>query len=138
MKKLIWRLFAIAIMFFISKASFAQVTPKIVGGSNGNISQVPYQVLLNLNGTDGCGGVILSSEWIVTCGHCVFNDGTGTLYPLNDFTIYAGITDRSNKSSGQSRTINAIILAPGFNYDNAADDIALIHLSSPLTFNTNV
>jgi secreted trypsin-like serine protease len=131
-------LLAITILLCISEYSFAQITPKIIGGSNGNISQVPYQVLINLNGTDGCGGVIIAPDWIVTCGHCVFNPQTGTLYPFNEFTIYAGITDRTNKSSGQSRAIDAIIMAPGFNYNNATDDIALIHLSNPLTFNSNV
>lgn len=35
---------------------------RIIGGQNIDIDQAPWQVLFEINGMDGCSGVILSSE----------------------------------------------------------------------------
>ena len=115
-----------------------QVHPDIVGGGNINISQVPYQALLDVNGGDACGAVIISPNYVLTAGHCVFNEGTNTLWPLTSFVVYAGITDRTMKSSGQSRVADRIIIPANFNFATAAGDIAIIHLTVPLTYNANV
>ena len=87
MKIFLMRWAAFALIILHSTFLFAQVSPNIIGGSNANISQVPWQVLINLNGTDECGGVIIAPNWILTCGHCVYNLQTNSIDPLNEFTI---------------------------------------------------
>lgn len=93
---------------------------------------------MDVNGTDDCGAVIISPNYVLTAGHCVCAINTNTVLPLNDFVIYAGITDRTMKTSGQSRTTDRIILNPNYNFSTATSDIAIIHLSTPLNMNANV
>ena len=38
----------------------------IVGGVNTNINTVPWQILLEVNGQDICGGTIIAPNWILT------------------------------------------------------------------------
>lgn len=45
---------------------------RIVGGKPANISDVPYQVQLIVFGTLLCGGSIVSSEHVVSAGHCLY------------------------------------------------------------------
>ena len=115
-----------------------QVHPDIVGGGSINISQVPYQALLDVSGQDACGAVIISPSYVLTAGHCVVVQNTSTILPLTSFVFYAGITDRTMKTSGQSRTVDQIILNPNFVFHTATADIAILHLNTPLTFNANV
>lgn len=125
----------------LSIQSFAQVKPpknnqelpngpitNIVGGGNTNINVVPWQILLEIqtpNGIITCGGNIVAPSWILTAGHCT--DG----FQVNQLTVYAGITRRSQRNTGQVRTVTQIIRNPN-------EDISLIRLNSPLTYNTNV
>lgn len=138
MRKLIERV--LIFIFFYPTFTIGQIKPNIIGGQNGNISQVPWQVVIYINGNFACGGAIIAPQWILTCAHCTFNEQTLTQYPVNDFTIYAGITERSNLGSGQSSSVDGIILFPNYNYVTAVttNDIALIHLSTPFTYNSNV
>ena len=48
---------------------------RIVGGSNADISDYPWQVSLQRRSGSGwyhiCGGSIIDNRWIVTAAHCV-------------------------------------------------------------------
>lgn len=138
MRNLIGRL--LISLFFYPALSIGQVRPNIIGGQNGNISQVPWQAVIYVNGNFACGGVIIAPQWILTCAHCTFDEQTLTQNPVSDFTIYAGITQRSNLGAGQMGTVDEIILFPNYNYVSAitTNDIALMHLTTPFTFNSNV
>ena len=61
MKKLI---FSISIIYFSIGVLFAQ--QPITGGHQINISEAPWQVLLKLNGSYGCGGSIIAPNVILT------------------------------------------------------------------------
>ena len=129
-----------AFVFLQTLRSFGQITPSkdstnvklpdtpttnIVGGANTTINVVPWQILLEVGGIDACGGNIVAPGWILTARHCV--EGKS----LNQLKVYAGITRRSQKSTGQIRTVTQVIM-------NDDEDIALLRLNSPLTYNTNV
>ncbi len=118
---------------FLSTLSYAQIKPtkdrpglpdgpitNIVGGSVVNISLVPWQILLEVNGIDNCGGTIIAPNWILTAAHCV-NGRTA-----NQLKVYAGITLRSQKNTGQIRSVTQIIIHPGFNAATNDNDIALL------------
>ena len=125
----------------LSTRSFAQVNPpknsqelpdvpitNIVGGGNTTINAVPWQVLLEIqtpNGIVTCGGNIVAPGWILTARHCA------DPFPLNQLRVYAGITRRSQKNTGQVRTVTQVIFSP-------SEDMALLRLNLPLTYNTNV
>ncbi len=114
--------------------------PLIIGGSNTTIDQQPWQVLLTTNSyeADRCGAVILSDNWVLTAAHCVEShvSNPGLL------KIYAGVTNvqpgPTPLSGGQIITAAQVILHPGYNSSTQANDIALVRLATPLTFNGDV
>ncbi|KAG7167173.1 Trypsin-1-like 9 [Homarus americanus] len=109
----------------------------IVGGNNVTLGELPYQV--NLQDISYgfpyhfCGGSIKSELWVVTAAHCV--DDIDANNP--DFIqAVAGEVDQVvNEASEQVIILSRIIIHE--NYDGFAiiNDIALLKLSSSLTFN---
>ena len=125
---------------FMGRTTAQGITTFIVGGTDTDISQIPFQVSLEINGSPcvgmhGCGGAILNAEWIVTAAHCV--DGNT---PLSALTVHAGSTDQTDNTVGQRIAVDQIIIHPDWtgNVMPVGNDIALLHPVQPLCFNANV
>ena len=105
------------------------IVAKIVGGEAVRSQSWGWIVSLTYahNNQHFCGGSILSSTWILTAAHCVFQRDA------SDIIINAG----SNKlyDGTQQRQASKIILYPYYHRHTYANDIALILLSSPLDMN---
>lgn len=43
---------------------------RIVGGTVMDITQVPWQVSLQVRGSHICGGSIIGENWVLTAAHC--------------------------------------------------------------------
>lgn len=106
----------------------------IIGGQPINISNVPYQCAIfgetNGNIRFWGGGVILSENWILTAAHVV-TDANGQV-AANRLTIRTGSSD---VNSGTIVNVDQVIRHSG--YSARANDIALIHVSTPIVFNAN-
>ncbi|UOQ73463.1 trypsin-like serine protease [Hymenobacter cellulosilyticus] len=125
-------LFLMLVGLMLAPVAWAQdQKPDIVGGAPTTIDQVPWQVLMTINGLDGCGGSIIGSRWILTAAHCVANKSP------NDLRIYAGLTFRNQKGSGQMYTIEQILVHPNYNAGTHDNDVALLLLSSPISTSAN-
>ena len=108
---------------------------RIVGGNNAP-APIPWQVHIHYKRYGfACGGTILDEETILSAAHCMF--------PLSDPADYiaAGIK-REGSSGGQNIDVKEVIIHPQYNesrvvaqYDN---DIAILKLKGPLTFNADV
>lgn len=61
---------------------------RVVGGTESEGGEWPWQVSLRLNGTQWCGGSILSERFIMTAAHCF--DAEITSVRPSDWEIYAG------------------------------------------------
>ncbi|XP_076107524.1 chymotrypsin-like serine proteinase [Mytilus galloprovincialis] len=110
---------------------------KIVGGSDADISEYPWQVSLQLRSSGSwyhiCGGSIINRNWVVTAAHCV--DGSAT----NNLRIAAGTTELSD-TSRTVRTLSRIIMHPSYSGSAAGypNDIALLELSQALSLGGNM
>ena len=119
------------------KEAIKRRNSKIAGGSNAP-APIPWQVHVHFQKfgrQKKCGGTILDKETILSAAHC--------FYPLSWFYGYieAGIK-LEGSLEGQKIDIKEIIMHPLYNgsrkvakFDN---DIALLKLKEPLTFNAYV
>jgi secreted trypsin-like serine protease len=105
----------------------------IIGGTEPNPGDWPWQAQLTIPGYDHwCGGSLLSPSWVLTAGHCV--DGR----TASEFTVVLGEHDRNvTETTEQTRSVDEIVLHPSYRV-GTKNDIALLHLSSGVTFNEAV
>jgi Trypsin len=120
----------------------------IVGGSQIAIAQAPWQVfvvtLIPLGKEEGlellCGGSVIDETHVVTAGHCMFNPETGSRVPPEDVLIVAGTSDFARSETGEQQAeVAAVRVHPYFEYAlgaGAPDDVAVLDLFKPLTFNS--
>lgn len=112
---------------------------EIVGGTNANIANHPWQVSFqSSSGAHFCGGSIIGDSWILTAQHCVDGAGAAFTSPAS-VRVAAGASNLSSMSaSGQIRNVDEIVPYPGYVDTSAGKDVALLHLATPLTLGANV
>lgn len=101
-------------------------TGRIVGGHDVAIEDVPYQVSLQVYGFGFCGGSIVSTDWILTAGHCVES------YQPESITVRAG-TNRMSKG-GSIHSVEKIIKHENYRIcpqGIPCNDIAVMKLNEP-------
>merc|ERR1712110_135937 len=102
---------------------------RIVGGFEAEENQWPWQVALFIDNAWFCGGSIISENYIMTAAHCA----DGASY----FDIMAGAHNVRASSEPHRVEITSYNgwTHPGWNHNTLENDIALIELPSPLSFN---
>ncbi|KAI5092630.1 vitamin K-dependent protein C precursor, partial [Silurus meridionalis] len=112
--------------------SFEGLKPWLFGGEVGKRGESPWQALiLNAASEFHCGGVLLDEVWVLTAAHC--------LQGFIRFSVRLGDYKRF-KFEGSEVTISVVktIPHPQFNRRTADNDIAMLRLASPVTFNTYI
>merc|ERR1719219_3181406 len=101
-------------------------------------SPIPWQAHMREGSPTGgfsffCGGTILDATTILTAAHCYHgNDLTATNY-----FIAAGATNVQD-GSAQFSFVESITLHENYNPNNINNDVAILKLKTPLTFNDKV
>jgi len=120
----------------------AKPTNRIIGGVETSTADYPFLVSVQ-TATKGssdflhiCGGSIYNENFIITAAHCV---QVIDFISLFDIRIIAGDQDL-NVDSGDEQIVSVkeVTVHPDFSPLNFQNDIALLELETPLSFNARV
>lgn len=125
-------LFLIALLVLVPPgiAGAAQVEPRIVGGTQVQEGDYPWQVaLLSAGGSQYCGGTLIAREWVLTADHCwpalterarvksVYRHSGGEVYDIAEVV-------RHPQADGREDPVGHV---PSLRYD-----VNLVRLSAPV------
>ena len=111
--------------------------PRIVGGENAAVGEIPWQVVV-YPGPFLCGGSLIDPQWVVTAAHCAVDNNDNPVNPAT-VNVVAGEYNRSQSDgTEQQRTVDLVVVHP--NYDPASfdNDIALLRLTTPVVIGPSV
>ncbi|XP_063228222.1 trypsin-1-like [Bacillus rossius redtenbacheri] len=104
---------------------------RIMGGSNAEIEKFPYVVSMFMekeNVTFGCGGSIISHNWVLSAAHCTIGYSVVKLHVGSINLVFA----ETDHLSAQ------IINHPDFNSIFLYNDISLIKVAPPFVYSATV
>jgi uncharacterized repeat protein (TIGR01451 family) len=109
--------------------------PRIVGGQDADVGEWPWQVRLSIFPGIGCGGTIISENWVLTAAHCVVQQQV--VVPASWVTVIASM-HKISVGGDQVVLVDLIVVPSAYSGTTLDTDYALLHLASSITFNSNV
>jgi len=99
---------------------------RIIGGKEAEPNQYPWQVALFTDDKYFCGGTLIGDQWVLTAGHCAAH---------SKFQVIAGAHNWQNTAEPHRQDIISYeaYIHPG--YSRTINDLALVKLPEPVTFN---
>ncbi|XP_063923858.1 chymotrypsin BI-like isoform X2 [Zophobas morio] len=108
--------------------------PRIINGQPASLGQFPWQVAIYVTvpgATNLCGGALISDTWVLTAGHCV-QDATNFRLALGSNQLSGDDSNRVVQSTEQ------FVQHEDYNQFTLDNDVAVIPLPSPVSFNDNI
>ncbi|XP_069841076.1 prostasin-like [Dendropsophus ebraccatus] len=108
------------------------VSGQAAEGTDALDGQWPWQVSVWYSGSHICGGSLISSQWVLSAAHCFINSDKPQHY-----SIHLG---RDHLTAGDNLTaqVSDIIRHPQYTDPGGRGDIALLKLSSPVTYTPDI
>ncbi|HSZ13708.1 MAG TPA: trypsin-like serine protease [Solirubrobacteraceae bacterium] len=116
----------------------ARAHAAIIGGEAAESGTLPYLAyIIDEVGEEDfllCTGTVLSTNVILTAGHCGENEETGVPDKPEDFAVVTGNVEWSAPAAEkQVSGVSQLVIDPGYLRSYAAGDAALLVLSTPTT-----
>ncbi|XP_002049268.3 trypsin epsilon [Drosophila virilis] len=121
---------ACALAGTVPEGLLPQLDGRIVGGYETSIDDHPYQVSLQRNGAHFCGGSIYSGDIVVTAAHCLQS------ITAEELKVRVGTTYW--RSGGSVHSVRSFRNHEGYNSKTMINDVAVIRMSSSVSFRSNV
>lgn len=119
-----------------------ELESRIVGGVKMNPHRYPWLAVLLKNRRFHCGGSIINSQYVLTAGHCVFDDDSRQMLPPETFIAVLGVYDRENEkeSSRKYHNVDDIKVPALFHGDPLHDihDVALLKLDRKVQYSSAI
>jgi secreted trypsin-like serine protease len=112
------------------------LAPQIIGGRPVTSGFGMMAFVINNLGADQealCTGTVLSSNVVLTAGHCGESVETGMPYPASQFTVITGARNWSAPIGPRATAVSQVIVNPGYDPATTHDDASLLVLSTPTT-----
>ncbi|XP_037545122.1 trypsin-2 [Nematolebias whitei] len=101
---------------------------RIVGGQQAAAGAWPWQASLQIRGAL-CGGSLINNQWVLSAAHCFSSTSTSNVQ------IYLGRLNLQSTNTNQVvLSASQIIVHPSYNSNTNNNDLALVKLSSTVTF----
>lgn len=115
------RLLAVVLTVLSTLALVQGPAKAVVGGSPVPDGRYPFMAALLFDGSQGCGGSVISSEWVLTAAHCVA-DG-------NEAGLSVSVGD-SDWQQGTVVDVTQVVVHPQYDDSTSANDAALLRLAT--------
>jgi len=115
----------------------APANNRIVNGVEAGVHSYPWQIQLIRSNSFTCGGSIIAPSWVITASHCV--DGNENSPGI--FKVIAGahyLWFGSTESNRQEIQVAQVYMHESYSSNTLNNDIALLRLTSPLSFTDQV
>jgi trypsin len=115
-------------------ATNKRVRTQIVGGQPAPTGSLPQLAYVQYEGPPGeshaCTGTVVSSNLVLTAGHCAQDETTGDVDAASGFLVATGRLDITDASAGQVSAVSKVIPYPYYNSTTHDHDAALLELST--------
>ncbi|XP_058268437.1 tryptase-like [Hemibagrus wyckioides] len=138
----LWKVVAVVCALLLNASgSFSQLdvcgqaplNTKIVGGTDAVAGAWPWQASIQSSGRHFCGGSLINELWVLSAAHCFQSPF------FLDFTVVLGLENLEGPNlNKQQRKVQRMYSHPRYNSKTNDNDIALLQLTSPVTFTSYI